>query len=452
MAYKIATDALEECYGDSAPCTHLSQSAVLISFFELADGVRGKAWRTLGQTLRCAIEMKLNAVDANTSWPPESVGEWIMQEERRRLFWSLWEFDVFAGTIRRAPSAIDWKTCRTMLPVSDANWFSGTPQNSCFLHPDPLRRLKDLKASGNEGSRAWFIVINSYMREAHLYTEQLYLPDPIPKPDFPPQLEILENAAACFKLSLPRNLECSEPSLEFKPGSTDGRTLDALRYSIYAMQQLTQMMIHRHSCVGSTSRTDFEQMLRNPDDSTQDSRRYSWSRFKHAAENVVRLARFCPADHVQSVSPFLASTIWIAAAALLTCEIFALTPVEADASRSKVEVLRILLDHYASFWKSTNSLVYRLVLVRKCLKRMTHGAESRHVTPPDTPDSDQDLLLEAMKNHCPPTVVDPAFDNTLSDWLLEPTFFDAGSFDAYGTFDLDQFIMSITSGGEPPST
>jgi hypothetical protein len=83
---------------------------------------------------------------------------------------------------------------------------------------------------------------------------------------------------------------------------------------------------------------------------------------------------------------------------------------------------------------------------------MTHGAESRHVTPPDTPDSDQDLLLEAMKNHCPPTVVDPAFDNTLSDWLLEPTFFDAGSFDAYGTFDLDQFIMSITSGGEPPPT
>jgi hypothetical protein len=198
MGYKIADDALDD-YGDSPPCIHLSQSAVLLSFYQLADGVRGKAWRTLGKTVRCAIEMRQNMVDVNYQWPPESVESWILQEERRRLFWSLWEFDVFAGTIRRAPSAIDWKSCRTVLPTSDADWFGGRPQRSSFLHPDPFRTLKELKASGNEGGRAWFIVINSYMREAHLYTEQLYVPDvPVktnPVQQIPPPLEILENAA-----------------------------------------------------------------------------------------------------------------------------------------------------------------------------------------------------------------------------------------------------------------
>jgi hypothetical protein len=252
------------------------------------------------------------------------------------------------------------------------------------------------------------------------------------------------------------------------------------------MQQLTQMMIHRHACVGSISRSDFEQMLKGGSiqdadslplsNDTRNSRRYSWGRFKNAAENVVRLARYCPAQHVQSVSPFLASTIWIAAAALVTCEIFAGTKVEADAARSKVEVLRLLLDHYASFWKSTNSLVYRLVLVRSSLKRMCHRSDSRNVTPPDTPTSE--MLPDAMNatqlgtapiipgpsSHQPtprPAVYSDSLgesENTLSlaDWLLEPPSadgmlpdFDPGiSLDAYATFDLDQFIMSITSGGD----
>jgi Fungal specific transcription factor domain len=140
MAYKIATDALED-YGDSPPCIHLSQSAVLISFYELIDGVRGKAWRTLGQTIRCAIEMNQNTVDVGSAWPPSSVEEWVALEERWRLFWILWEFDVFAGTIRRAPSTIDWKTCRTLLPVSEKSWYECVPQKSCFFHPDPVRRI-----------------------------------------------------------------------------------------------------------------------------------------------------------------------------------------------------------------------------------------------------------------------------------------------------------------------
>ena len=481
MAFRVANEALDD-YGDSQPCVHLSQSAVLISFFELADGVRGKAWRTLGATVRCAIEMKLNAVDANPVWPPESVEAWILQEERRRLFWSLWEFDVFAGTIRRAPNSIDWKTCRTMLPVSDADWFGGTPQRSCFLHPDPLRRLKELKASGNEGGRAWFIVINSFMREAHLFTEQLYVPDgKTSNQEIPPQLEILENAAACFKMTLPQDLQCSESMLEFdsKPGCVDQRTIHGQRYGIYAMQQLTQMMIHRHLCVKSISSPDFQQMVRGgtlshdvhvetSQATVEDCRRYSWSRFKHAAENIVRLARVSPPHHVQSVSPFLASTIWIAAAALVTCEVFSLERIEAESSRSKVEVLRLLLDRFASFWKSSNSLVYRLLLVRRSLKRIQR-AESRNVTPPDTPNSEllenqismylQTNNVDTSPKEVVPLAVYPESlgaesENTLSDWLLEPTDantlfpdFDPINLDIYGGVDLDRFIMSITSGG-----
>jgi Fungal specific transcription factor domain len=479
MAYKIATDALED-YGDASPCVHLSQSAVLISLFELADGVRGKAWRTLGQTLRCAIEMNQNAVDIDPQWPPESIEKWVLAEERRRLFWSLWEFDVFAGTIRRAPSAIDWKSCRTMLPVSDENWFTGKPQRSCFLHIDSLRRIKELMACGNEGGRAWFIVINSIMREAHLYTEQLDVPTtPSSRSggrELPARLEILENAATYFKMALPSNLGCNGVFLDFDltAGATDSRALDSLRYSIYAMQQLTEMMIHRHAFVGNISKTDFQQIISgnqqrgapvSPPSDADESRQYSWFRFKHAADNIVRLARMSPVHHVQSVSPFLSSTIWIAAAALLANEIFATSIIEADGARSKVEVLQLLLERYASFWQSSNSLVYRLAVVRQSLKKLTRTYESRNVTPPVSPTSD--TVPDTLPRQSPDSVAQTS-TNLSSSWqtssasLQNPVggaisgsqlpgsdaLFSDFALDPYETYDLDQFILSITTGGD----
>lgn len=42
--------------------------------------------------------------------------DWVGKEERRRLWWSLWEADIFTATIRRLPPAIDGKFQTPNLP------------------------------------------------------------------------------------------------------------------------------------------------------------------------------------------------------------------------------------------------------------------------------------------------------------------------------------------------
>ncbi len=78
--------------------------------------------------------------------------------------------DVFASTIRRSPTAIDWAMNQTCLPVRDEEWFQNKYHPSCFLEQSPMERWRKLKASGNESPAAWIMVMNSLMRNAQSLT------------------------------------------------------------------------------------------------------------------------------------------------------------------------------------------------------------------------------------------------------------------------------------------
>ncbi|KAI1046224.1 hypothetical protein LB505_009848 [Fusarium chuoi] len=76
--------------------------------------------------------------------------------------------DVFASTIRRTPTAISWSQMEVLLPAPDANWYQDNPAGSCFLEQEPGQRWKALQESGNVSPKAWFIVINSLMKDAQV--------------------------------------------------------------------------------------------------------------------------------------------------------------------------------------------------------------------------------------------------------------------------------------------
>lgn len=114
IASKKIAQSLDE-YGDASCSLSLLQACILHSFYELTRSVRSRAWRVLGQCIRIAYgELQVHLVDqdfnsdslaANTD---VNVDDWAQREEKRRAWWAIWEMDVFASTIRRLPTAIDW--------------------------------------------------------------------------------------------------------------------------------------------------------------------------------------------------------------------------------------------------------------------------------------------------------------------------------------------------------
>ncbi|GME44975.1 uncharacterized protein LTHEOB_9938 [Neofusicoccum parvum] len=112
LSLQFLDAAIDEC-GDEPPSLCLLQVAILTTFYQLIQGVRGRAWRSLGLCVRMAYELGLHQVDSGEPYrqAPEStdsVTRWCFDEERRRAWWAIWEMDSFASTIRRCPTAIDW--------------------------------------------------------------------------------------------------------------------------------------------------------------------------------------------------------------------------------------------------------------------------------------------------------------------------------------------------------
>ncbi|OCK95619.1 uncharacterized protein K441DRAFT_658327 [Cenococcum geophilum 1.58] len=225
FASRRIDEALKQCAEDTPPLC-LLQATILTTFQLLIEGVRGKAWRTLGNCIRLAYELKLHCIDIypDDAQDQSDITAWCLKEERRRAWWALWEFDVFASTIRRLPTAIDWTQNNTWLPVDDEAWYNGTYRRSCILIVDPAFRWKTLQQTGNTSAKAWFIVTNSLARNALLFSypqsfstqfsqqedrsKSAARKRPVSEPskDSQMELEILENALRCVSIALPPRL------------------------------------------------------------------------------------------------------------------------------------------------------------------------------------------------------------------------------------------------------
>lgn len=379
LAVNYTNEALMDC-GDEPPSLCILQAFIITAHCQLTQGVRGRAWRTLGTCVRLAYELNLHLVDmkgAESSTETDAEA-WCLNEEKRRAWWAIWEMDVFATTIRRTPPAVAWSQIETLLPIEDEYWFQKQPRPSSYFVDDPVSRWRALQKSGNESPKAWYIVINSLMKDAQRISSPRGIQNqPRSDRNHPPpsidhqkskmvdearkKLETLANAVQCFVLALPAHLQFKDQFLGFEarsPGQlTSHRQKHCSIYDIHVMTQLARLMIYRYDVFGShamMSRAAQHAKDHTPREgrgarhSGMDS---SASRqYFEAADEVLRIINRSCTDHVKYINPFLAYTIWLASAVQLVRR--GLSPPGTDRSltRSKFEVLHLAYKNCVAFW------------------------------------------------------------------------------------------------------
>ncbi|KAK4156195.1 hypothetical protein C8A00DRAFT_12865 [Chaetomidium leptoderma] len=370
---QIASSKLDESvdrYGDMRPPFWLLQAGVLVTFYQLTLRVRSRSWKKLGDCIRYAYDMNLHIVDANheptstTNNGKANMQRWALLEERRRAWWAVWEMDVFASTIRRLPTAIDGSQNFTMLPVPDSCWFNNTYQESCFLAEDCSLRWKHLAQSGNQSAKAWFIVVNSLMRNTQriVYPAgsamQSSLNDKNAEAN-QEELNIMANCLSCTIISLPASLSYQGETLDFRPKASpldhvNPRQDHADKYALHLMTQLCRFMIYHHKICARAPW--LAQQQKGPPDGADagptiaQQANCEWSNYMNASEEIVRVVRNSSRDHYRYLSPFLANTLWFAAAAQCACKVFGPPSFNKRLTSSNLDLLKLTIGRFISFW------------------------------------------------------------------------------------------------------
>jgi hypothetical protein len=400
LAIYFVEKSLQECSDETPPLCVL-QAVILNTFQQLTKGVRGNAWRYLGTCVRLAYELSLYLVDSGKAGPSREnkMDKWSADEERRRAWWAIWELDTFASTVRRRPTAIDWSQNETHLPVKDEIWFSQKYQRSCFLAQKPIDRWKLLQESGNDSPKAWYIVVNSLMRDAQCRSSsivglesavtarlQFFRLRPAgnshESDDISDNLSILSHALRCFSLALPQNLQYRGEYLSFTSSDAAAaipcRQLHIAKYSIYLMMQLTKFMIyHQQAFMGicqPPGHKDGASICRPSESATEvssgdRSENNALSLYLQAADNILTLVNCSSDDHVQHVSPLWASTVWLAAAVQLVYKVLGPRERNMDLIDSKFEVLQLVHKQFVDFWETPSVLQHNLESLEEQLER-----------------------------------------------------------------------------------
>ncbi|KAG7294603.1 hypothetical protein NEMBOFW57_004679 [Staphylotrichum longicolle] len=419
----IALSKLDESvdrYGDTPPPFWLLQAGVLITFYHLTLRVRSRSWKKLGDCIRYAYDTNLHLIDANhdaTSTADKSaidIERWALLEERRRTWWAIWEMDVFASTIRRLPTAIDASLNLTMLPVPDSCWFGNKYQESCFLVEDCNLRWKYLARSGNQSAKAWFIVVNSLMRNTQRIV--YYPASSVAHPqrhgsetNHNEELNVIANCLYCTVASMPARLVYQGETLDFQPkqatsqdqdqdqdqdGAVNPRQHHADKYGLHLMTQLCRFMIyHQKICTRAPWLAQQQQQHRqqerqqrnhtyantestappppppHPSSKTPPQQSNSeWSNYMDASAEIVALVRHSARDHHRYVNPFLVNTLWFAAAAQCACKVFGPATFSKRLAASNLDLLKLVIDRFVAFWGGMENLQGRLERIESSLQ------------------------------------------------------------------------------------
>jgi hypothetical protein len=411
LALNLIDEIIPEC-DEEAPSLCVLQAMILTTFYQLTNGVRGRAWRLLGNCVRVAYELQLHQVDLQNTHIMENQIEnfdsvsWRVTEERRRAWWTIWEFDVFASTIRCLPTAIDWTSNLTNLPMDDASWYNISPCTSCRLAVEPSMRWKLLEKSGNRSPTAWFIVVNSLMRTAEVLSNSQVLfytaldgsycwpstDGSMKESSDVAQSErnILENSLSCFTMGLPAELAYQDEFLNFNTKGIEQAAAacskDSAKYSIHMMTQLTRLMIHRHQVSWHVDRilkladvSEEQSNLQSPGHQSPftslATEHRAWNHYLNSADSIIALIRGTSSNHVRHVNPFLANTIWLAAAAQVLGMLFRPQTIDRRTAESNIDLLRSTFNRYASFWNISPSLKDKL----DSLETRLQGLKSRNI-------------------------------------------------------------------------
>lgn len=431
LAIKYMEQAMTEL-GDEAVTLPLLQAMILNTHCILVQGVRGRPWRYLGTCIRSAYELNLHLIDAGKPHGQAlstNAEQWCIEEEWRRAWWAIWEMDVFASFIRRCPTGIDWSQNETFLPAEDERWYRGEPQASCLLGLSLVNRWKSLVATQNQSPKAWFILINSLMKDAQNVSsptsiDKFHLSHRDPTQDVEQavaqdvrrrqqqkktsdinRLDTVLNCLHCTVAALPKRLKYHGQYLNFggidtkRPGAITQRLTDSFVYGIYLMTQLTKMMVLKYHVFRTGAKWT---MARNTDSadnvataneagtltdhhailSPSKAESQHLAQYFEAADNVVNIVRCCPEDHYKHLNPFLASTTWLSGAIqLLHRSLLANGCSDRELIDSKFELVSMTYLKAVGFWNMSQVPLRNWETIANGLENVKVG--------PSTEDHDQ---------------------------------------------------------------
>lgn len=412
LSLRYVDEALAE-YSVRSPPLCILQALILQTFSQLIKGIRGAAWRRAGVCVRVAYELHLHHVDRDNTPEQQNPDIWCRIEERRRAWWAIWEMDVFASMIKRCPAALDSSDNETRLPVCDEDWFARRFSPSCFLEKKPMQRLKELQICGTQSPKAWFIVLNSFMREGHILskfrsprpggrvTALPWMSSGDSSNDNTESLAILANSLRCFGIALPKHLRFRHGFLSFPADDPAARQLHSAKYSIHVTTQLTRMMIHHQDAYrGAQQDLHLTGMGGEPNqdlETTADDEPFSLrlgpareglQQFIEAADELLRIVSWSSEEQVRYVNPFQASIIWYGAVVHLGWKVLAPPRTNLDWIESKFSVMHMILVEFSDFWDLPKTLQVNLASVEGKLRLFTRSkaqrrSSSRHSVPTD---------------------------------------------------------------------
>lgn len=390
QAHKLVDHSFYECE-DSPISLPLLQAVILLTHWLLIQGVRGRAWRYLRVAVGSAYELNMHLIDRNKrdndKVDPE---QWCEEEGRRRAWWAIWEMDLFASVIRRCPTGIDWSQNETFLPAEDEKWYRGEPQRSCILRQDLIERYKCLEATGNKSPKAWFLVVNSLMKEAQKITSPIGVDKDLPSTshfcsspfhmsaDHSGQrpmsckeslnrLLMIHNTLQCTLMALPRPSRYRNQYLSFGTRELDPQSARTTRlrhsdiYSIHAMAQLTKLMISKYYLFNTSKK----------DPSPQTTRTQALEQYSEASDEIVSLIGRSYEEHYKFVNPFVANTIWLAGAVqLLYRELAPIDKSDRDFTNSKLELLSMTYNRFVKYWDMATTLQKTLEVVQSEIRSL----------------------------------------------------------------------------------
>ncbi|EKG21391.1 Transcription factor fungi [Macrophomina phaseolina MS6] len=118
--------AIFDYTGRLSRCSQRGVSRAHSHHYEAGRSRHGSAWVKIGVAIRIAQDLKL-MLPPPTGLPP------AVQEERRRVFWSIFLLDRLASCGRDLPCSILDSSCRLQLPLSENAWRDASNESNIAL-------------------------------------------------------------------------------------------------------------------------------------------------------------------------------------------------------------------------------------------------------------------------------------------------------------------------------
>lgn len=307
------------------------KGCILLAFYLYTSCLRHQSWILTGVCVRMAFDLNLHRIDAIETEGNCGADEqqlttrWMRKEGLRRIWWLVWELDRFGSILLQRPYAIDDRSVRVCLPVSDHDWFAGRRVGSAMLDREPHRVWNSLQGSENQSERAWFLVCNHLVSLAHASYQY-------PSNEEVGEIVRMETILNCFRLSLPPQFDIFENPPDF---SND----DVSQYNWIICTNLL-LLSARTSC--DVARAQPEQMYTK--------------RIQARASELVQIMNAWPSEYIKVCQPFVACTLLGPKSAFVDSNRGTPNPNPAEPTLAK-EMARLGLAHFARHWNLASVLL-----------------------------------------------------------------------------------------------